>query len=101
VVLVRTGVVTIAKLKDIRSYVIVGAFVVAAVVTPPDVVSQLLLAIPMCLLYEFGILLAQLIERFFRKHVTEGASTSDTIERGAAELEGPRGAAEAEQKRLK
>ena len=101
VVLVRTGMVTIAKLKDIRSYVIVGAFVVAAVVTPPDVVSQLLLAIPMCLLYEFGILLAQLIERFFRKHATEGASTSDPVERGAAELEGPRDPAETEQKRLK
>jgi sec-independent protein translocase protein TatC len=71
VVLVRTGVLTVAKLKDIRSYVIVGAFVVAAVVTPPDVVSQLLLAIPMCLLYEIGILLAQLIERFMGKRVTE------------------------------
>ena len=58
VVLVRTGMVTVAKLRDIRSYVIVGAFVIAAVVTPPDVVSQLLLAIPMCLLYELGILLA-------------------------------------------
>ncbi len=101
VVLVRTGMVTIAKLKDIRSYVIVGAFVVAAVVTPPDVVSQLLLAIPMCLLYEFGILLAQLIERFFRKDATEEAGTSNPVERGAAELEVPRGAAETEQKRLK
>jgi sec-independent protein translocase protein TatC len=101
VVLVRTGMVTIAKLKDIRSYVIVGAFVVAAVVTPPDVVSQLLLAIPMCLLYEFGILLAQLIERFFRKDATEGASTSDPVGRGAAELEGPRDPAETEPKRLK
>jgi sec-independent protein translocase protein TatC len=101
VVLVRTGMVTIAKLKDIRSYVIVGAFVVAAVVTPPDVVSQLLLAIPMCLLYEFGILLAQLIERFFRKHATEEASTSDPVARAAAELEGPRDPVETEQKRLK
>jgi sec-independent protein translocase protein TatC len=101
VVLVRTGIVTIAKLKDIRSYVIVGAFVVAAVVTPPDVVSQLLLAIPMCLLYEFGILLAQLIERFFRKRVTEGATTSDSVERGAAELAGPRDPVETEQKLLK
>jgi sec-independent protein translocase protein TatC len=101
VVLVRTGMVTIAKLKDIRSYVIVGAFVVAAVVTPPDVVSQLLLAIPMCLLYEFGILLAQLIERFFRKHATEEASISDPVARGASELEGPRDPAETEQKQLK
>jgi len=51
--------------------VIVGAFVVAAIVTPPDVISQLLLAIPMCLLYEIGILLAQLIERFARKRTAE------------------------------
>jgi sec-independent protein translocase protein TatC len=100
VVLVRTGMVTIAKLKEIRSYVIVGAFVVAAVVTPPDVVSQLLLAIPMCLLYEFGILLAQLIERFFRKRVTEEASTPGPVERGAAELAGPQDQAETEPKRL-
>jgi sec-independent protein translocase protein TatC len=55
IVLVRAGVVTPAKLKDARPYVIVGAFVIAAVVTPPDVLSQLLLAIPMCLLYEVGL----------------------------------------------
>jgi len=61
VVLVRMGIVTIAKLKEIRRYVIVGAFVVAAVITPPDVVSQLMLAVPMCLLYELGLVLA----RFF------------------------------------
>ncbi|MDY0013458.1 MAG: twin-arginine translocase subunit TatC [Rhodocyclaceae bacterium] len=62
VLLVKFGVLSVAKLKEIRSYVIVGAFVVAAVVTPPDVVSQLLLAIPMVLLYEFGILLARFVE---------------------------------------
>jgi sec-independent protein translocase protein TatC len=55
------GVVTLAQLKSVRPYFVVGAFVVAAVVTPPDVVSQLLLAIPMCLLYELGLLAA----RFF------------------------------------
>jgi sec-independent protein translocase protein TatC len=60
-VLVRAGVVTVEKLKDIRSYVIVGAFVIAAVVTPPDVLSQLLLAIPMCVLYEVGIVVARLV----------------------------------------
>jgi sec-independent protein translocase protein TatC len=54
-VLVRSGAVTVAKLKDVRGYVIVGAFVIAAVVTPPDVLSQLLLAIPMCVLYQLGI----------------------------------------------
>ena len=56
IVLVRAGVVTPEKLKDARSYVVVGAFVIAAVVTPPDVLSQLLLAIPMCVLYEVGLI---------------------------------------------
>jgi sec-independent protein translocase protein TatC len=59
VVLVRMGMVSIAKLKEIRPYVVVGAFIVAAVVTPPDVLSQLLLAVPMVLLYELGILVAR------------------------------------------
>jgi sec-independent protein translocase protein TatC len=63
VVLARMGIVSIEKLKAFRSYFIVVAFVVAAVVTPPDVVSQLALAIPMCLLYELGIWAAQLFIR--------------------------------------
>ena len=61
VVMVKLGVVTVEKLKEWRSYFIVGAFVVAAVVTPPDVVSQLALAIPMCLLYELGILASRMV----------------------------------------
>jgi len=60
IMLVRVGLVTIDKLKDARPYVIVGAFVIAAVVTPPDVLSQFMLAVPMCLLYEAGILFARL-----------------------------------------
>ncbi len=60
VILARMGIVTIEKLKDFRGYFIVVAFVIAAVVTPPDVVSQLALAIPMCILYEVGIWAAQL-----------------------------------------
>jgi len=63
VVLVLTGLVSTEKLREIRSFVIVGAFVVAAVVTPPDVVSQLMLAIPLCLLYEVGILVARFVEK--------------------------------------
>ena len=59
VVLVRLGVVSIEQLKDARPYVIVGAFVVGAVFTPPDVISQLLLAIPVCLLYEVGVWVAR------------------------------------------
>ena len=56
VILVLLGWVTPAQLREARGYVVVGAFVVAAVLTPPDIVSQLLLAIPMCFLYEIGIL---------------------------------------------
>lgn len=63
VVLVKLGVVSVEKLKEWRSYFIVGAFVVSAVVTPPDVVSQLALAIPMCLLYEVGILFCRLVSK--------------------------------------
>ncbi|MBR7800830.1 twin-arginine translocase subunit TatC [Undibacterium sp. FT137W] len=58
IVLVRTGILTVEKLKAIRSYVIVGAFVIAAVVTPPDVVSQLALAVPMWMLFELGLFVA-------------------------------------------
>ena len=63
VVLAITGLVNVEQLRQWRGYVIVGIFVVAAVVTPPDVVSQLALAIPMCLLYEVGIVFAQLVTR--------------------------------------
>jgi sec-independent protein translocase protein TatC len=62
VILVLLGWVTVAQLKAARSYVIVACFVIAAVLTPPDVLSQLLLAIPMCLLYEIGIFAARLVK---------------------------------------
>jgi sec-independent protein translocase protein TatC len=61
IVLVRMRIVSLEKLRSIRSYVIVGAFVVGAIFTPPDVVSQLLLAVPMWLLYELGMLMARFI----------------------------------------
>ncbi|MFY9477642.1 MAG: twin-arginine translocase subunit TatC [Aquabacterium sp.] len=67
VILARMGIVSVAKLKEFRGYFIVVAFVIAAVVTPPDVVSQLALAIPMCILYEVGIWAAQLAERGKKK----------------------------------
>jgi sec-independent protein translocase protein TatC len=61
ILLVRFGVVSIEKLREARPYVIVGAFVIAAVVTPPDVLSQFLLALPMCLLYELGLFIARFV----------------------------------------
>ncbi len=63
VVLARMGVVEIEKLKAFRGYFVVLAFIIAAIITPPDVVSQLALAIPMCLLYEMGIWAAQIFIR--------------------------------------
>lgn len=66
IVLVRVGLVTIEKLREIRPYVIVGAFVVGAIFTPPDVLSQFMLAVPMWLLYELGIILAQMIGKSSR-----------------------------------
>jgi sec-independent protein translocase protein TatC len=66
VILVRMGIVSVDKLKSFRPYIIVGAFVIAAIVTPPDVVSQLALAIPMWLLFELGLLLAPVFVRATR-----------------------------------
>jgi sec-independent protein translocase protein TatC len=77
VLLVRMNVLTIKKLKEIRPYVIVGAFVISAVVTPPDVFSQLILAIPLIVLYEAGIIAARLFVGK-RPAVIEDASPPST-----------------------
>lgn len=73
VVLVRMGMVSVEKLREIRSYVIVGAFVIGAIFTPPDVVSQFMLAIPLWLLYEAGIVVANWTRK---RDVVESAETS-------------------------
>lgn len=80
IVLVRVGVISIEKLKEIRPYVIVGAFVVGAVITPPDVVSQFMLAVPLCLLYELGIVFARFVGR--SSGVEEGQAGLDSSEAG-------------------
>jgi sec-independent protein translocase protein TatC len=74
--LVRFGVVSVDKLKQARPYVIVGAFIVSAVITPPDVLSQFMLAVPMCLLYETGLFLA----RFVGKRAEEAKSAAEVAE---------------------
>ncbi len=74
IVLVRFGIVELEKLKQIRPYVIVGAFIIAAIVTPPDVLSQLLLAVPLVLLYELGLLMA----RFVTRSPLDAASAAET-----------------------
>jgi sec-independent protein translocase protein TatC len=73
VVLVRLGLVSVATLRSIRPYVIVASFVIAAIITPPDPGSMMLLAVPLVLLYEVGLLVA----RFVRvSEGREGASTA-------------------------
>jgi len=81
ILLAKAGVVDVAKLRQARPYVIVGAFVVAAVVTPPDVVSQCLLAVPMVLLYEAGVL-------FVRWGAASGGGEEETLPAAPRE-EGP------------
>jgi len=83
IVLVRTGLVTVGKLREVRPYVIVGAFVVGAVFTPPDVISQLMLAVPLCLLFELGIWLAS----FINKRPAEADYTPQTAAEMEAELD--------------
>lgn len=63
VLLVKTGLVSVEQLKKARGYVIVLAFVIAAIVTPPDVTSQIMLAVPMCLLYEVGLVMSRFVSR--------------------------------------
>lgn len=67
VLLAKIGVVSLEGLRKARSYVIVGAFIVAAIITPPDVLSQTMLAVPLWLLYEVGILVVALMQRNERK----------------------------------
>ena len=78
VVLVLAGLVRVDQLREWRGYVIVAIFIVAAIVTPPDVVSQIALALPMCLLYEVGIVLAQIITR--RKAAAAAGVAAETHE---------------------
>jgi sec-independent protein translocase protein TatC len=76
IVLVRIGVVTIEQLKKFRGYFVVASFIVAAVVTPPDVISQLALAVPMCILYEIGIIAAGIFVKHTKAPDDEGAKAT-------------------------
>ncbi len=80
IVLVRAGLVSIQKLKEIRPYVIVGAFVIGAIFTPPDVISQVMLAVPLWVLYELGIVFARFVVK------PSGANApGDDMDRSGAE----------------
>ena len=74
IVLVRIGVVSIEQLRKVRGYFIVGAFIIAAVVTPPDVISQLALAVPMCILYELGIIAAGIFVKHTKRPAEDDAA---------------------------
>jgi sec-independent protein translocase protein TatC len=88
IILVAMGVVSPQTLAAKRSYVIVGIFVAAAILTPPDVVSQLLMAGPMWLLYELGIVLSRWLVRQRKEVQDEGAEAEfDERERKLLELE--------------
>ncbi|GAB4170565.1 MAG: twin-arginine translocase subunit TatC [Rhodocyclaceae bacterium] len=73
IVLVRFGIVGLEKIREARPYVIVGAFVIGAIFTPPDVISQILLAVPLWLLYELGMLLARFVGKPGDEELREGA----------------------------
>lgn len=77
VLMVLAGIVSVAKLKARRGYVLIGIFVVAAFLTPPDPISQTLMALPMYLLYEGGLLLAQVLSRVHRHEAEANSSSTD------------------------
>lgn len=80
--LVRVGILSVATLKSKRRYAIVGVFIVAAVLTPPDVVSQIGLAVPMLLLYEISIFVGSLIERDRAKREAEAEAENNRSDAG-------------------
>ena len=73
VLLVLTGLVKVEELAEIRGYVLIGIFVIAALLTPPDAISQTIMAVPMYLLYEGGIVMARLMNRMRKKDSGETA----------------------------
>jgi len=73
---VLTGVVKLEKLKENRGYVLIGIFILAALLTPPDAVSQCIMAIPMYLLYEGGLLMARILKKGLQSNA-EAAETKE------------------------
>jgi sec-independent protein translocase protein TatC len=76
VLLVLTGLVKVETLGSQRGYVIIGIFVVAAILTPPDAISQCIMAVPMWLLYEFGLVMARVMQKM-RKEAAEAAEKEE------------------------
>jgi sec-independent protein translocase protein TatC len=76
----RIGVITSQQLKEKRRYFIVAAFVLAAVLTPPDVISQLSLAVPLLILYEGSILSVRVVEKTAQKEAAEKEAAAKAAE---------------------
>ena len=72
VLLVLSGIITVDQLREFRGYVVVAIFALAGFITPPDAVSMISLAIPMCILYEAGILAASLVQKRRKQRETIG-----------------------------
>ena len=87
VLLVKMGMVSIVKLREIRPYVIVGAFVVGAIFTPPDVISQFMLAVPMWVLYELGIVVASMITKPKPEAEAEAEAEADYTPMSESDME--------------
>ena len=97
VLLVKMGMVSVAKLREIRPYVIVGAFVIGAIFTPPDVVSQFMLATPLWVLYELGIIVAALLSKPKAEAEAEAQSGSDYVPMSESDMDAEFNRIEAEQ----
>ena len=85
ILLISTGMTTAEKLKTKRPYVIIGAFVIGMLLTPPDVVSQVMLAVPMWILFELGLFLS----KFFNVRVKEASEASDARAKAESEAQSP------------
>ncbi len=79
VLLVLTGMVTVEKLAAARGYVLIGIFVLAALLTPPDAISQTIMAVPMYLLYEGGLVMARVMNRMRRDAVAAAEAAADAV----------------------
>mgnify|MGYP005748575263 CR=1 FL=1 len=87
ILLAKVGVVDVHKLREARPYVIVGAFVIAAIITPPDVISQFMLAVPMITLYEIGILMVRMMVKPKRDEADSGESDYTAPDEAALDRE--------------
>ena len=89
ILLITTGMTTAEKLRQKRPYVIVGAFVVGMLLTPPDVISQIMLAIPMWILFEIGIIAS----KFFKVRVKEASEAKEAQDKADNEAQDAKAAA--------